>query len=131
MAAAHDWFSNLWARDAKAPSPSSKPVIICVGDFEIETTARAVSLRGKQVVLSRSEFDLLLYLIAHPKKVVTSRTILSTHWSGQHVCREDFLRVLLSLRKKLEAAEPGQHYIRIEPWALYQFAPGNSKGELV
>jgi hypothetical protein len=34
-----------------------------------------------------------------------------------------FLRVLLSLRKKLEAAETGQQYLRTEPWVIYRFDP--------
>lgn len=34
-----------------------------------------------------------------------------------------FLAVLLSLRKKLDAAGDGKHYLRAEPWVVYRFDP--------
>jgi hypothetical protein len=33
---------------------------------------------------------------------------------------------LISLRKKLDAAGPGKHYLRTEPWIIYRFDPTSS-----
>jgi DNA-binding winged helix-turn-helix (wHTH) protein len=71
--------------------------------------------------LAPDEFDLLVFLTSHLKKMVTPSTMLSTNWPGQGTRRTDFFQVLLSLRKKLD--EIGTQYLRTEPWIVYQFNP--------
>ncbi len=97
------------------------PATIQAGDFCIDCSSHTVTLRGHEVLLSAEEFELLVYLVSHPKKLVTPSTVLATNWPGQRVRQTEFLRVLLSLRKKLE--QHGSHYIRTEPWVLYSFDP--------
>ena len=83
--------------------------------------ARTVLLRGRELRLTSEEFALLVFLTSDPKKMVTPATVLSTDWPGQGVRHTEFLRVLLSLRKKLE--KDGARYIRTEPWVVYRFDP--------
>ena len=97
--------------------------VLKVGDFRIDFEHRTVSVRGKRVDLAAAEFELLVFLISHPKRMVTSQTMLSTHWESGRVHQTQFLQVLLSLRKKLEAAGAGLHYIRTEPLVVYRFDP--------
>jgi DNA-binding response OmpR family regulator len=95
--------------------------VIETGDFRINVVARSASVGGSELDLSSEEFDLLMFLLSHPKKMVTPTTVLSTSWPGHGIRHTDFLRVLLSLRQKLD--ETGGHYLRTEPWVVYQFDP--------
>ena len=69
---------------------------------------------------------MLIFLAGHPRRVVTPRTLLSTRWGDHEVRQSDFLRVLTSLRKKIEAVGGSVRYIRTEPWIYYRFDPTSS-----
>jgi len=100
--------------------------IVEVGDFTIDLSQRRVMVRGREISLSDAEFDLLVFLTTHRRKVVTPRTLLVTRWAQRETRQEDFLPVLLSLRKKLDSELPGQHYVRMEPWVLCRFEPSTT-----
>jgi DNA-binding response OmpR family regulator len=100
--------------------------IVEVGDFTIDLSQRTVTVRGRDISLNDAEFDLLVFLTTHRRKVVTPRTMLITRWAQREAQQEDFLPVLLSLRKKLDSQLPGQHYVRIEPWVLCRFEPNTT-----
>jgi len=97
--------------------------IVEVGDFTIDLAQRTVMVRGREISLNDAEFDLLVFLTTHRRKVVTPRTLLITRWARGEARQEDFLPILLSLRKKLDSELPGQHYVRMEPWVLCRFEP--------
>lgn len=97
--------------------------VIDSGDFKIDLSRRVATLGGQPLELTSEEFDVLVFLAGHPQRLVTPNTMLATRWSTNRFRQTAFLRVLLSLRAKLEAAEPGQHYLRTEPWVLYRFNP--------
>ena len=94
-----------------------------VGDFRIDLDNRTVRIRGRELSLSPAEFDLLIFLAAHPKRMITPHTKLSTRCGSHQVRQVEMLPTLLSLRKKLEAAADGSRYIRTEPWVCYRFEP--------
>jgi two-component system, OmpR family, KDP operon response regulator KdpE len=94
------------------------------GDFRIDLARRTVTLRGRDLPLTSEEFDLLVFLAGHPQRLITPRTILSTSGPAHPVRKAAFLRALITLREKLDAAsDPGKHYLRTEPWVLYRFDP--------
>ena len=94
------------------------------GDFLIDLDRRVGKLCGKDLFLTAEEFEVLVYLTRHPQHVVTQRTVLATCWTSTRPRQTDFLRVLLSLRKKLDAvADSGRHYLRTEPLLIYRFDP--------
>ena len=97
--------------------------VLIVGDFRINLDQHTVFVRGQQVELSSEEFELLVFLVTHPKRMVTPQTMLSSLWQGERVRQIQFLQALLSLRKKLESAGAGPHYIRTEPMVVYRFDP--------
>jgi len=97
--------------------------ILTSGDFRIDLTQRKVRVRNQDIHLSADEFELLVFLLNHPKRVVTAQTMLSTHWEGGRVHQARFMQILLSLQKKLDAANVGVHYIRTEPLVVYRFDP--------
>jgi two-component system, OmpR family, KDP operon response regulator KdpE len=94
------------------------------GDFKIDLTRRSVTLSGRELKLTSEEFDVLVFLAGHRQRLITPRTLLATSWTEHRVRQTQFLRVLMSLRTKLEsAAAPGKHYLRTEPWVVYRFDP--------
>jgi two-component system, OmpR family, KDP operon response regulator KdpE len=100
--------------------------VLELGDFTIDTRKHTVTLRGESLELTGEEFDVLVFLTANPQRVVTPNTTLATNWTGARTYQTQFLRVLLSLRKKLENAATGQQYLRTEPWVIYRFDPLSS-----
>ncbi|MES2464617.1 MAG: response regulator transcription factor [Armatimonadota bacterium] len=54
-----------------------------VGDLEIDTTARRVTLRGDEVSLTPREYDLLEALVAQEGRVLTREYILERVWEGE------------------------------------------------
>lgn len=99
--------------------------IIEAGDFHLNVTSRTATLRGSTLELTSAEFDLLVFLVDHPKQLVTPQTKLATNWSDNAVRQTEFLRTLLSLRKKLES-QGSSNYIRTEPWVFYRFSATDS-----
>jgi len=97
--------------------------VIQSGDFRIDVGSRTVNLCGEELELSSEEFEVLVYLINHPQRLITANTVLATSWTKNPPRQTEFLRVLLSLRKKLDLAAPGKHYLRTEPWVVYRFHP--------
>ena len=100
--------------------------ILEIGDFRIDTRRRRATLRGEPLELTGEEFDVLLFLTTNPQSVVTPQTMLATRWTVARTQQTQFLRVLLSLRKKLENAATGQQYLRTEPFLIYRFDPVSS-----
>jgi DNA-binding response OmpR family regulator len=100
--------------------------IIEVGDFRLEVAERVVALRGEELSLTAEEFDVLLYLIGHPQRCVTPRTVLATSCTRDRLHQTEFLKALLSLRKKLDTVVAGNQYLRTEPWVIYRFDPRSS-----
>jgi two-component system KDP operon response regulator KdpE len=99
--------------------------IIEEGDFRVDPQARDVSVAGKDVHLSPKEFDLLLYFIRHPGRVLTHRTLLAKIWGGNSVEQTEYLRVFVRhLRKKTEPDPARPCYILTDPWVGYRFVPG-------
>jgi DNA-binding response OmpR family regulator len=93
------------------------------GAFKLDLNSRKAYVRDKELELSSAEFDLLRFLLSHPKKqLVTPRTVLTTDGGALMVRRSEFMKTLLSLRRKLDAVSAGEHYLRTEPWVVYSFS---------
>jgi two-component system KDP operon response regulator KdpE len=120
---------ELFARIRVALRRSSMPAnsetaTIELGDFTIDQNARMVKIRGKEIHLTPKEYDLLLYLIQNPGRVLTHRTLLGAVWGGESVEQSEYLRVFIGqLRKKIEVDPAKPQYIVTEPWIGYRFIP--------
>jgi len=99
--------------------------ILEADDFRIDLEARAVSVKGKEVRLSPKEFELLVYFMQHPGRVLTHRNLLNAVWGGNCVEQTEYLRVFIRhLRMKLEPDPKRPRYLLTEPWVGYRFVPG-------
>jgi DNA-binding response OmpR family regulator len=94
------------------------------GDFHVDLAERRAYVRSTALDLAPDEFDLLVFLLGHRKRIVTPRTYLTTRWDTHGVHQAEFMPLLLRLRKKLEAQAGSGAYIRVEPWVFYRFDPG-------
>jgi two-component system KDP operon response regulator KdpE len=100
--------------------------VVDIGDFHIDLQARTVHVKDRSLHLTPKEFDLLVYMARHPRKVITHRALLSAIWGESSVEQPEYLRVFVGhLRKKLEADEGTSRYIITEPWVGYRFEPGD------
>jgi two-component system, OmpR family, KDP operon response regulator KdpE len=112
-------------RRATSSEEQSAP-IMDIGDFHIDTPARTVNVKGREVHLTPKEFDLLIHFATHAGKVMTHRALLSAVWGPNSVEQPEYLRVFVGhLRKKLEPTETSPRYILTEPWVGYRFEPGD------
>jgi two-component system, OmpR family, KDP operon response regulator KdpE len=104
---------------------SNEPVIAS-GDFRIDLEGHSVTLSGREVRLTPKEFDLLVYLAQHPRKVITTRKLLGAVWGSNSTEQPEYVRVFVNhLRKKLEPNADNPRYILTEPWVGYRFDPGD------
>ena len=94
-----------------------------IGDFVVDPAAHAVTVLGRLVHLTPTEFDLLLYFARNSGKVLTHRALLTAVWGAQSAQQTEYLRVFVGqLRKKLEG-DAGKEYLQTEPWVGYRFLP--------
>lgn len=120
---------ELFARIRVALRRSSLPAnnetsTIELGDFTIDQNAHIVKIRGKEIHLTPKEYDLLLYFLQNPGRVLTHRTLLGAVWGGESVEQNEYLRVFIGqLRKKIEVDSTKPQYIVTEPWIGYRFIP--------
>ena len=108
---------------SNAERETSSSELIESGDFTINLASRTAFLRGEKLELTSEEFETLVFVVSHPQRFVSAHTMLATNWSTNRRHHAEFLRVLLELRKKLDAAGGGKHYLRTEPWIIYRFDP--------
>jgi two-component system, OmpR family, KDP operon response regulator KdpE len=110
----------------RAPATADQQVkVMQVGDFQADLESHSVKARGAEVHLTPKEYELLVYLIRHPNKVLTHRALLGAVWGGDYVEQTEYLRVFIGqLRKKIEADPAKPRYILTEPWIGYRFNPG-------
>ena len=111
------------APEQHADDPAS--TVLEEGDFRVDLETRGVTVQSREVHLTPKEYDLLAYLIRHPGKVLTHRTLLAAIWGGNYVEQTEYLRVFVGqLRKKIEPDPSSPRYILTEPWIGYRFDPG-------
>ena len=112
----------------RAPAPDAggaTSALLEAGDFRVDLENRSVAVQGREMHLTPKEYDLLVYLLRHPGKVLTHRTLLSAVWGSESVEHTESLRVFIGqLRKKIEPDPAAPRYILTEPWIGYRFHPG-------
>ncbi|MCX4390428.1 winged helix-turn-helix domain-containing protein [Micromonospora peucetia] len=67
-----------------AGRPPSRPVAAMVPTLHILASSRSVLRDGEPLPLTRLEFDLLLHLVAHPRRVFTRLQLLNAVWGYEH-----------------------------------------------
>ncbi|HEX7652635.1 MAG TPA: response regulator [Verrucomicrobiae bacterium] len=100
--------------------------LVQVKNLVIDFTSRRVTLAGKEIKLSKIEYDLLRLLARHAGKVLTHRQILNEVWGPQHEQDTHYLRVYIAhLREKIETKPDAPEIILTELGVGYRFVAAN------
>jgi two-component system KDP operon response regulator KdpE len=102
-------------RNASRASAGPGEPVFRTGDLAVDLSARTVSLSGREVHLTRTEYNLLALLVRHAGKVVTHRQLLREVWGPGSVEHSHYLRVYMGqLRHKLEQDPARPRYLETE-----------------
>lgn len=97
--------------------------LIMFRELFIDTDTRQVTVRGKPVKFTHTEYDLMLYLVKQADKVITHRELLKAIWGNEYGDEREYLRVFISqLRQKIEQDPLSPTYILTEPGVGYRFS---------
>lgn len=101
-----------------------QPISVADNQVEIDTKTRVVRVRGEQVDLTPTEYQLLLLLAQHPGEVLDHQTLLQRVWGDEYVNDTAYLKVYIwHLRRKLEQ-NPHDPKIVMTEWGVgYRLAP--------
>ena len=115
--------ARLRAIQRRATSGSDEP-FFRAGSLEIDFNARAVTVKGREVKLTVTEYALLKILAQHAGKVVTHKQLLREVWGPNAEEQSQYLRVYMThLRKKIEPADARDKLLRTESGIGYRLVP--------
>jgi two-component system KDP operon response regulator KdpE len=105
-------------RHAQA-TPAGDPVLEA-GPLKVDLARREVTVDGREIRLTPTEFKLLALLARHAGKVLTHRQILKEVW-GPNASEAHWVRVhMAELRKKVEADPARPRLLVTEPGVGYR-----------
>jgi two-component system alkaline phosphatase synthesis response regulator PhoP len=88
----------------RRPGPRRKAEEFAFGDVRVKLRDRQAFRAGREVPLTRKEFDLLVYLLAHRGEVVSRERLLDEVWGYERFPTTRTVDThVLRLRRKLEA----------------------------
>jgi two-component system, OmpR family, KDP operon response regulator KdpE len=103
-----------------ADAPASP--VLEQGDLRLDQALRLVTVGGREVHLTPTEYEMLRYLMANAGKVLTHRTLLQAVWGPGYEDATQTLRFfIVQLRRKIEPDPSRPTYIRTEPGVGYRF----------
>jgi two-component system KDP operon response regulator KdpE len=91
--------------------------------LEINFAKRRVTVDGREVTLTPTEFALLQHLAVNSDKVLTHNMLLQSVWGNEYSSEKEYLRVFVGrLRRKLEPDPKNPKYIQTIPGVGYQIS---------
>lgn len=106
----------------RAESRVVQPPEIQAGEMTVNLARRQVTLRGQDVFLTRTEFEILALLVQNIDCVVTYRMLGEKLWGDKEDRDVQLLRVHVSnLRKKVEPNPALPRFIHTEPGIGFRF----------
>ncbi len=96
--------------------------VFTAGDLEVDSSRRVVRRRGEKITLTRTEYELLAYLVANRGKVLTHQDLLHNVWGREYGQEREYVRTFIGqLRRKVEDDPANPHLIITEPGIGYRF----------
>jgi two-component system, OmpR family, KDP operon response regulator KdpE len=107
----------------RVPSPN-RPVAAGGGEISIDKQKREVLIRGEQVDLTPTEYDLLLLLAENTGSVLEHEMLLRGVWGQEYTKDNDYLKVYIwHLRRKIEI-DPRDPKLLLTEWGVgYRLIP--------
>ena len=105
------------------PQSPSKTQVFRSGGLQVDLTSRTVTVGGRVVRLTATEYSLLHLFVQHAGKVLTHGHILREVWGSREADDTGPLRVYITyLREKLEANPAKPELLLTEPGVGYRLA---------
>lgn len=110
----------------KVLQPPHSPAMIFPG-LEIRQSQHRVLQGGKEVNLTRLEFNTLVFLASNPGIVLTQEQIFQAVWNmASDSCHSSVVNVIYNLRKKIEPDSKNPVYIKTVLGVGYKFDVKNA-----
>ncbi len=108
-------------RNAARGGAGPGEAVFRVGDLVVDLAVRRVSVAGREVHLTPTQYKLLTTLVKHAGKVLTHRQLLREVWGPSSVEQSHYLRVYMGqLRHKLEKDPARPRYLETETGVGYR-----------
>lgn len=92
------------------------------GDLEVDFSKQIVKHRGKVVRLTRTEYQLLAYLVSNCGKLLTHEDLLHNVWGPEYGEEIEYVRTFITqLRRKIEDDPSNPQFVVTEPRVGYRF----------
>ncbi|TNU72999.1 response regulator transcription factor [Miniimonas arenae] len=115
----------MMRRPRTAPAAAALAERLVFGGLSIDQSGREVHLDGEPVALTRTEFDVLAALAAHPRQVFTRQALINAVWGADWVGDEHLVDVhILHVRQKLGDSAKEQKYVRTVRGVGYRMGTG-------
>jgi DNA-binding response OmpR family regulator len=111
-------------RRAQAPLPTAGlPAVLTAGAIEVDVPAREARVGGAVVPLTAREFELLTYLMRHPRRAFRREELLEAVWGWSYGDTSTVTVHVRRLREKIEA-DPAHPVHLATVWSVgYRFEP--------
>lgn len=101
--------------------PSKEQTVFLCGNLVIDLTARTVTVNGRHIKLTVTEYSLLRILARHSGKVLTHHQLLKEVWGPNVAGQTHYLRVYMArLRDKIESDPSRPELLITEPGIGYR-----------
>jgi two-component system, OmpR family, KDP operon response regulator KdpE len=92
------------------------------GDLVVDLERREVSVAGRDIHLTPTEYDLLKVFLTNANKVLTDRMLLQQVWGPDYGDESHYLHVYVArLRRKIEDDPQAPQHLTTEPGVGYRF----------
>ena len=111
-------------RRATGPLPAAgEPDALAAGDLQVDLRSHEVRLDGVLVALTAKEFDLLAYLMSHPRRAFRREALLEAVWGFTTGDTSTVTVHIRRLRAKIEPDPSAPRYV-CTVWGVgYRFEP--------
>jgi DNA-binding response OmpR family regulator len=116
--------ARIRARLRHLGAPSEESASVCrSGSLALDTASRQLYARGKEVLLTPTEYRMLLELMTHPGRVLITSYLLERVWDIDRQEPHLVWQVISRLRQKLERDPSDPQLIQTRPGIGYVFVP--------
>ena len=114
---------SVLRRAAAPPAPQWPEGELSAGDLSVSIPAREVHIGDRPLSLTVREFELLVYLMMHPRTVFTRAELLERVWGYSYGDKSTVTVHVRRLREKIEA-DPARPRHVVTVWGVgYRFDP--------
>jgi two-component system KDP operon response regulator KdpE len=109
-------------RRARWIEPTTRKGMLMHQDIVADLERHRVTVRGQEIELTPTEYNLLIYLMENAGKVLPHLTILKNVWGPEYGREAEYLRVYIGrLRQKIEVEPANPKYLFTERGVGYSF----------